>query len=50
MDNFPKGKKEADTFASAGKLQSQQVDYLAAIQPTSMPAQTNKPFMPGGHK
>ncbi|BCM23961.1 SH3 domain-containing protein [Methyloradius palustris] len=50
MDNFPKGKKEADTFASAGKLQSQQVDYLAASQPTSTPTQTSKPFVNGGHK
>jgi len=50
MDNFPKGKKEADTFANAGKLQSQQVDYLADNQPASAQTQTSKPFMSGGHK
>jgi len=30
LESFPKGKSEAQTFASAGKLQSQQVEYLAS--------------------
>jgi len=34
LDSFPKGRSEAQTFASAGKLQGQQVEYIAATSIT----------------
>ena len=34
MDAFPKGRGEAQKFASEGKLQTQQVEYLASSKPS----------------
>lgn len=34
LDSFPKGRSEAQTFASAGKLQGQQVEYIASTSIT----------------
>jgi len=47
MDAFPKGAKEAESFASAAKLQAQQVDYLVESKPI---AEATKSFFGGSRK